>query len=174
MEEKKINKKQKKTKKPKNIEIKIQWKNKEILNRNNEFSKIKTETRKITLERIKKKFFLKKQKQSKNQTWPIKWNADSSKQRSCRYCYMDALHRHYKTDGEKAWRQLHKNAASFIEQVLQATPHKAAPVRPPTTDRENYPSQTNQTCRTLLEKLGWAHRWCTPMDPSYSRAKAGQ
>ena len=27
-----------------------------------------------------------------SQTWPIKWNAVSSKQRSCRYCYMDALH----------------------------------------------------------------------------------
>ena len=25
------------------------------------------------------------------QTWPIKWNAVSSKQWSCRYCYMDAL-----------------------------------------------------------------------------------
>ena len=27
-----------------------------------------------------------------SQTWPIKWNAVSSRQRSCRYCYMDALH----------------------------------------------------------------------------------
>ena len=27
-----------------------------------------------------------------NQTWPIKWNAVSSKQRSYRYCCMDALH----------------------------------------------------------------------------------
>ena len=26
-----------------------------------------------------------------SQTWPIKWNADSSKQRSYRYCCMDAL-----------------------------------------------------------------------------------
>ena len=26
-----------------------------------------------------------------NQTWPIKWNAVSSRQRSCRYCNMDAL-----------------------------------------------------------------------------------
>ena len=40
-------------------------------------------------------------------------------------------------DGEKAWRQLHKNAASNIEQVLEATPHKAAGVRPPTTHHEN-------------------------------------
>ena len=27
-----------------------------------------------------------------SQTWPIKWNAVSSKQWSCRYCYMNALH----------------------------------------------------------------------------------
>ena len=27
------------------------------------------------------------------QTWPIKGNPVSSEQRSCRYCYMDALHR---------------------------------------------------------------------------------
>ena len=27
----------------------------------------------------------------RSQTWPIKWSAVSSKQRSCRYCYMDAL-----------------------------------------------------------------------------------
>ena len=26
-------------------------------------------------------------------------------------------------------------------------------------------TKTNQTCRTLLEKQGWAHKWCTPMDP---------
>ena len=35
--------------------------------------------------------------------------------------YMDAN----KTAGEEARRQLHKNAASNIEQVLAATPHKA-------------------------------------------------
>ena len=44
------------------------------------------------------------------------------------------------TDGEKAWRQLHKNAVSNIEQVLETTPHKAAAIRPPTTHYENYQS----------------------------------
>ena len=39
---------------------------------------------------------------------------------------------------KKAWLQLHKNAASNIEQVLEATLHKAAAVRPPTTHLENY------------------------------------
>ena len=42
--------------------------------------------------------------------------------------------------GEKAWRQLHKNAASNIEQVLGAAPNKAAAERPLTTHHENYPS----------------------------------
>ena len=31
-----------------------------------------------------------------------------------------------KTYGEKAWRQLHKNAASSIEQILEASPLKSA------------------------------------------------
>ena len=42
--------------------------------------------------------------------------------------------------GEKAWRQLHKNAASNIEQVLEAAPNKASAVQPLTTYHENYPS----------------------------------
>ena len=48
--------------------------------------------------------------------------------------YMDAN----KTYGEKAWQQLHKIAASYIEQVLEATPHKTAAVWPPTFHHENY------------------------------------
>ncbi len=47
--------------------------------------------------------------------------------------YMDAN----KTAGEKAWWQLHKNAESNIEQVLEEKPHKVAAVRPPTTHHEN-------------------------------------
>ena len=42
--------------------------------------------------------------------------------------------------GEKAWQQLHKNSASNIKQVLEATPYKAAAIRPPTTHHENYPN----------------------------------
>ena len=49
--------------------------------------------------------------------------------------YMDA----YKTAGE-ARRQLHKNAASNLEQVLAATPHKTPTVRPPVSYHENYSS----------------------------------
>ena len=47
--------------------------------------------------------------------------------------YMDAN----KTAGEKARRQLHKNAASNFEQVLEATPHKVPTVRSPTSHHEN-------------------------------------
>ena len=42
--------------------------------------------------------------------------------------------------GKEAIRQLHKNAASNIEQVLAATPHKAPTIRPTASDRENYPN----------------------------------
>ena len=48
--------------------------------------------------------------------------------------YMDANQMY----GEKAWRQLHKNAASNTEQVLEAAPHKAAAVQPSTIHQENY------------------------------------
>ena len=42
--------------------------------------------------------------------------------------------------GEKAWRQLHKNSMNCIGQVQEATSHKTAIVRPPTTDHENHPN----------------------------------
>ena len=50
--------------------------------------------------------------------------------------YMDSN----KTAGEEARRQLHKNAASNIEQVLVATLHKTPAVRPPSSYHENYSS----------------------------------
>ena len=70
-----------------------------------------------------------------------------------------------KTAGEEAGRQLHKNVVNNIEQVLAATPNKAPSIRLPASHHENYPSLMNQTCRTLLEKQGRAHKWCTPMNP---------
>ena len=50
--------------------------------------------------------------------------------------YMDAN----KMAGEEARQQLHKNAASNLEQVLAATPHKTPTIRPPASYHENYPS----------------------------------
>ena len=52
--------------------------------------------------------------------------------------YLDAN----KTDTEEARRQLHKNVASNIEQVLAATAHKTPTVRPPAPYHENYSSYT--------------------------------
>ena len=45
-----------------------------------------------------------------------------------------------KTAGEEARRQLHKNAACNLEQVLAATPHKTPTVQPPAPYHENYSS----------------------------------
>ena len=50
--------------------------------------------------------------------------------------YIDAN----KTAEEEARRQLHKNAASNIEQVMAATPDKTPTIRPPASHHENYPS----------------------------------
>ena len=45
-----------------------------------------------------------------------------------------------KTVGEKARRQLHKNAAGNTDHVLEATPHKASTILPRSSHHENYPS----------------------------------
>ena len=50
--------------------------------------------------------------------------------------YMDSN----KMAGEEARWQLHKNAASNLEQVLAAAPHKTPTVRPPASYHENYSS----------------------------------
>ena len=50
--------------------------------------------------------------------------------------YMDAN----KTAGEEARRQLHKNAACNLEQVLAATPLKTPTVRQPASYHEKYSS----------------------------------
>ena len=50
--------------------------------------------------------------------------------------YMDSN----KTAGEEARRQLHKNAASNLEQVLATVTHKTPTVRPPASYHKNYSS----------------------------------
>ena len=58
---------------------------------------------------------------------------------------------------QKAWRQLHKNATSNIEgNTPQSTNYTA-------TSKTTKVKQT----KTLLEKQGRAHKWCTPMYPPY-------
>ena len=71
--------------------------------------------------------------------------------------------------GEKAWRQLHKNAASCIEKVPEATPHKTAAVRPPTTHHEKV-RRTRHAGHSWRSKDGFISdilQWT----PSHGRAK---
>ena len=49
-------------------------------------------------------------------------------------------------------RELHKNAASYIKQIQEATPHETTAVQQITSHLINYPNKTNKTCVTLLEK----------------------
>ena len=42
-----------------------------------------------------------------------------------------------KVQGEKAWRQLHKNATRYFEPILEATSHKTVAVRPATSHLKN-------------------------------------
>ena len=64
--------------------------------------------------------------------------------------------------GRKAWQQLHQNAASITEQILEATPHKTEAVRPPTNHHENW--------RSKGELISDIPLWT----PSHGRAKAGR
>ena len=59
--------------------------------------------------------------------------------------------------------ELHKNAMSEIEQILEAIPHETA-VRPHTSHLKDHPSKTKKTYETLLEKQGWIHKWHSSMD----------
>ena len=91
----------------------------------------------------------------------------TQKQRSCQYAHhMDAC----KTYGEKVWQQLHKNAASRAEQVLEATPHKKS------SCAANYHSSRKQFRRTRYARHCWRSKVELISDvllwtPSHSRAK---
>ena len=71
-------------------------------------------------------------------------------------------------------RQLHKNAASNIEQVLAVTPHEAPTIRPPASHQK-----TIQIRRTRHAGHCWRSRDELISDvllwtPTYGRAKAGR
>ena len=74
--------------------------------------------------------------------------------------------------GEEAGRQLHKNVASNIEQVLAATPYKAPTIRPPASHHENYPVRrtrhTGHCWRSKDELTSGVLLWT----PAYGQAKA--
>ena len=74
-------------------------------------------------------------------------------------------------DGEKAWRQLHKNAANNFEQVLEATAHKAAAVRPPTSHHEKLDEPDLQD---TAAEAGRSFSDVLQLIPSNGRAKVGR
>ena len=80
----------------------------------------------------------------------------------------------YKMAGEEARRQLHKNASSNIEQVLEATLHKA-----PTIEPLPLITKTIQARRTRHAGHCWRNKDEFISDellwtPAYGRAKAGR
>ena len=80
--------------------------------------------------------------------------------------YMDALLGRW----EKARRQLLKNAASNIEQVLAATPHKAPTIQPPASHHENYPRHAGHCWRSRDELISDVLLWTL----TYGLEKAGR
>ena len=79
-----------------------------------------------------------------------------------------------KTAGEEARRQLHKNAACNLEQVLAATSHKTQTVRPPASF-----TKTIQVRRTRHAGHCWRSRDQLIRDvllwtPTHGRAKPGR
>ena len=79
-----------------------------------------------------------------------------------------------KTAREEARRQLHKNAASNLEQVLAATPHKTPTVRPPAsyhkTIQVRRTRHAGHCCRSRDELISDVLLWT----PTHGRAKAGR
>ena len=67
--------------------------------------------------------------------------------------YLDAN----QTAGEEARRQLHKNVASNIEQVLEVTPHKAPTIWPPASHHENYPNMIYTHDIYILKLTNYLH-----------------
>ena len=63
-----------------------------------------------------------------------------------------------KTLRGKAWWDLHKNATSYIDQILEVKPHETIAVRPLTFHLKNHSSQTNKTRGTPLKKQGRTHK----------------
>ena len=75
-----------------------------------------------------------------------------------------------RTDGEEAKRQLRKYAVSNIEQVPEATPHKAPTIRPSTSLHDKYPRHVGHCWRSKDKLISDVLLWT----PIYGRAKAGR
>ena len=59
---------------------------------------------------------------------------------------------------------------SYIEQVMEAAPHKAAAVQPLTTHHENYPRHAEHCWRSRDKLISDVLQWT----PSHGRVKAGR
>ena len=79
----------------------------------------------------------------------------------------------YKTHVEKAKGKLHKNAVDCHEQILEATPLKAATVRILTSHLANHASKTNKTYGALLKKQVLNHKRCFLVDTCTWTSKSG-
>ena len=63
----------------------------------------------------------------------------------------------YQYFADKARLKLLNNTSS-IGEISEVTPHKTIADLPLITHLENYPNKTNNTCRTLLERLEGTHK----------------
>ena len=94
--------------------------------------------------------------------WPIRWNITQflpSIGRGNTHIWMH----HMNTDNahrEKAWRKLHKNPTSYIEQIQEAKFHETAAVRLPTSYLIN---KMNKACRNCWRSKN--ELISSPMDP---------
>ena len=74
-----------------------------------------------------------------------------------------------KTNRKKARYELHKNAMSYLEQILKATPYETTAVQPLTSYLKNPPSKTNKKYNSyelIRDILQWT--------PTHWRASVGQ
>ena len=101
------------------------------------------------------------------EVWFIQWNKMGFLP-GCGYVSTTVWMHHMDTNkahGEKARWELHKNAISYFEQILETIPHETTAVWPLTSHLKNHPRKTNKTCGTLMEKQGQTHKWHSSMNP---------
>ena len=90
-----------------------------------------------------------------NQTWPIKWNAVSSRQLSYRYCCMDALHDANKTAGEETSGNYTRMLRAILNKSWRQHPQDTT-IRPPASHHETIQARRNRHaghCRRSRDEL---------------------
>ena len=67
---------------------------------------------------------------------------------------------------EKVWWELHKNAMTCFEQILQTTNRKEAAVRKLFSYLRTHPGKMNKKSKkkALLKKSGWTWKWRSSLD----------